>query len=539
MPFWKARLPMQVGIVLAVLALYGPHLEIPLLFDDFGIVDTDDPKYWDWTRALTYRWYSYASFHWSTAWFGSDLRVLHAGNVALHIATSLVLFQFLARLFEVACHGEPDAGGHRGLSSLSLAFVGALAFALHPVATFGVAYLVQRTILSATLFAVLCGWLFLEGVVRQRQGWLWASAIAYLLSVLGKEHAILLPLANLCLLLALGFKANGATLRLLWRPAIAYASVFLFTLYQARADRKLGAAYEPHANTLFETLGLVPGTEHVLSIVTQARAFFDYLWHWLVPRPSRMSIALEAEFATRLTDWTQAISPVLFLGALLAALWLARRGGRLGLVGFAFAVPALLFPVEFVPIRIQETFVLYRSYLWMPALACVLPYLLQKVDRKMAWLVLLPMLMFLYGASTQRLDVLGDPIKIWDEAYRLGQHTKQDWNRARIHHNRGVAYLDRGRYQDALADFNDAIRLALYLHNAYHDRAVVHLEQGDYDAALADFSQSILIRPDNAFHYYGRAHVYLALGLPQRARQDLSRSCELGRPQACARLGEL
>ena len=46
------------------------------------------------------------------------------------------------------------------------------------------------------------------------------------------------------------------------------------------------------------------------------------------------------------------------------------RGGRLGLLGFALLAPWLLFATELSAVRIQEQFVLYRSYLWMaPAFA--------------------------------------------------------------------------------------------------------------------------------------------------------------------------
>src|SRR5260221_6218998 len=70
-------------------------------------------------------------------------------------------------------------------------------FALNPVAVYAVAYLIQRSIVMATLFVVLGLWLFARGL-RTRRWWLHAAAIAcYLLAVASKEHAVFAPLAAL------------------------------------------------------------------------------------------------------------------------------------------------------------------------------------------------------------------------------------------------------------------------------------------------------------------------------------------------------
>lgn len=526
---------MQAGIVLAIAALYGGYLNAPLLFDDFGLVDTDAPRHWDFTNVLGLRWYSYASLHWSMALFGEHLWVLHAGNLLLHMLACLVLFQFLLRMFSLLCPAARTAGHGTGLPPHWLAFAGTLLFALHPAATYGVIYLTQRTILSATLFGLLTWWLFLEGMLRERRAWLYGSALAYLLAVLGKEHAILVPAANLAILVLLK-RFDKPTLLALRPLALLYAIIAAFTFFQARAGNIYGQAYEPYAGTILDLLGIVPGTEHPLSVITQAYLFFSYLGHWLLPIPTRMSVAMDADFARGFLTWPHSIGLPLFLLAYLFALRLLWRGGRAGLVGFAFAVPASLFAVEFFVVRVQEILVLYRSYLWMPALACALPLAGARLRRRWAAALLAGIAVYLAGASLSRLELFSDSLKLWDDALRLGKDTKRAWNLGRLYHNRGVAYLDQGRYDEALVDLNQAIRLAPMLNNAYHDRAVVHLEKRRYTESLSDFNRAIQMSPKTAFHYYGRAHTYLALGRTEEARQDFDKSCRLGRQAACSKL---
>src|SRR5258708_4834948 len=74
-------------------------------------------------------------------------------SLALHIACSLALYKLLYDLLRAV--RRPDllapASGTQP-EAATWAFIGAAAFAVHPVAVYGAAYLVQRTIVLATLF---------------------------------------------------------------------------------------------------------------------------------------------------------------------------------------------------------------------------------------------------------------------------------------------------------------------------------------------------------------------------------------------------
>jgi len=122
------------------------------------------------------------------------------------------------------------------------AAIGATAFALHPVAVYGAAYLVQRSIVLATLFSLLSLIFLLRGLQSDRyRDTLWA-ALLYSLAVLSKEHAVLLPAVALPLAaLAGASRRNSLRHTGLYLAACAPAAIFIALL----STGVIGRPYEP------------------------------------------------------------------------------------------------------------------------------------------------------------------------------------------------------------------------------------------------------------------------------------------------------
>ena len=62
-------------------------------------------------------------------------------------------------------------------------------------------------------------------------------------------------------------------------------------------------------------------------------------------------------------------------------------------------------------------------------------------------------------------------------------------------HNRGLAYTRQGRFELAIADHSEAIRLSPEYAAAYNGRGYARSAQGDADRALLDFDRSIALDP--------------------------------------------
>lgn len=543
MPLQNQQILQILLIGLALGAVYGAFLEAPIFFDDYAYFTGRDFSLVqvDIADALKMRWLPYATIDWTVQYFGDNLFWLRLGNLGLHCLNGVVLFLFLRRLFQETDRGSspamPLVNASRPVDSSWLAFFAALIFVLHPVATFGVAYLVQRSILMATGFALLTWWLFLEGLVKDRRVWLLASGLSYLLAGFSKEHAILVPAVSLALVpLLRGFDAK--TWRLIWPALVTYVLVALLVISRVKAGDFAGQAYEPYANDVLRELGISRDQAYPLSVLSQSFLFFKYLLLWIVPIPSALSITMGAGFARAYASWPQLLGPLLFVVFLSLAIGLLRRRGDQGLLGFALLVPALVFGVELSTVRVQEIFVLYRSYLWMPCCAAVLPVLMRRFNARLAVAVLVLISLLLAAASVSRLKTLSDPVALWREAleHTLASETRNKFTVVRAQQNLGQAYLNNQQYREALFYFDAAIRINPDEANLYNDRAVVFLQMKRYSEALQDYGRAIAIAPYVALHYFGRGETFLAMGRFEEARNDYSYSCSLGKSEACAAL---
>ena len=98
------------------------------------------------------------------------------------------------------------------------AWFGALIFAIHPVAVYAVGYVVQRSILMATFFALLMQLAYLRGLLSGQVRWLVLAAVAYFLAVFSKEHSVMVLalLAAQTVLLRSQVRASARALWLAW-----------------------------------------------------------------------------------------------------------------------------------------------------------------------------------------------------------------------------------------------------------------------------------------------------------------------------------
>ncbi|GAB1231610.1 hypothetical protein UT4_00760 [Ferrigenium sp. UT4] len=561
----KRKLIYVMVLICTTAMLYGQFLWNPIVFDDspFFMVNAsghqpvDDYRY----SPLELRSLPYATLAWGKAAFGLDMLHFRIENLLLHAAVAVVLFFFLSRVFgavggsDCACgvgasdpysHGLPLAGvsptrpveshGAVGLkpdlqtaSKLSpdtLAFCAALLFALHPVAVYAAGYLVQRTILMATLFSLLAMLAWLHGDERESKPWLWASAFFYYLAVFSKEHAIMLPAVLLALTVMLHsdwkekFQRN-------WTVLLAMCGVALFVLFSKIGI--LGSVYEPGAPEMLAEPE--SNLNYPLSVLTQTWLFFKYAALWLFPNPHWMSVDMREPFATSLwSGYLAAFFAFLAWGAL--AGWLLFKRGRLGLLGFALSFPWLMFLPEFSTVRIQESFVLYRSYLWAAGACAVLPLLLDRLDKHMAGVVIAAIALAMIPISMDRLATFSHPLTLWDDAAKLLKQDAPLPGSARIYNNRGLERLELNQFTDARSDFEMAIRLNPNSPFAYTNLGALYLKVGQPEEAIRAFDMAIKIMQSSGRNldsrpFLGKGKAYEAMGEMTAARRHYEMSCKI------------
>jgi tetratricopeptide (TPR) repeat protein len=131
---------------------------------------------------------------------------------------------------------------------------------------------------------------------------------------------------------------------------------------------------------------------------------------------------------------------------------------------------------------------------------------------KRAWIIL-PTVLFLFScASTQP-----------------NQHESKD---ARFYNNRGAAYGDKGQYDQAIKDFDQAIEINPRYIKAYNNRGIVYRLRGQYDRAISDFNKAMEMNPLDPEAYNNLAWLFATAKAPgfrdgKRAVKLALKACEL------------
>jgi tetratricopeptide (TPR) repeat protein len=115
----------------------------------------------------------------------------------------------------------------------------------------------------------------------------------------------------------------------------------------------------------------------------------------------------------------------------------------------------------------------------------------------------------------------------------------QDWNKAierfqkaaeidrKFTPNLAIAYQQRAfsyagdqRFQDALNDLNESIKINPRDARAYEQRAAIEMKINDYDKALADYGEAIKTNPGEIKYHLYRGYIYELRGDLQNAMTD-------------------
>jgi len=533
-----------LALCFPVALLYGQFFWNPVVFDDAHFFDGSVHEgYLGKVFSFDLRWLPYATFEWTRALLGLELIWFRLGNLVLHLAATITLFLFLRRLFERVLSTNNDDESSETLSPHWLAFFGALIFALHPVSVYAASYLIQRSTLMATLFALLTWRLFLEGLIKDNYRWLLASTVTYFLAVFSKEQAVMTPAVTIALLLLVNNQPIRQRLMLIWPTFMLYGLIGGFVVFQIKSAHILGQAYEPIAANYMSLLGPDFDVQlaYPLSMLTQCFLFFKYLWVWIAPSPMWMSIDMPQAFAMSLWSWPEVAGLIGFVLYPIVAVHLLLQRGIKGLLGFALLCPWLLFATELSTIRIQESFVLYRSYLWMAGAFAALPFLCQKLSAKQAAVALTFIALLMMPLSWLRLTTFSHPLLLWDDAARRVENIEgKRLGIDRIFYNRGKELIGVKRYAEAIDDLNKVIELkGLYVGYAYQNRGAAYLGSQQYPPALNDFNKAIELVPTNkAKLYLGKAHALEGLNDSTAAMQAYKQACLLGLPTACQKTGQ-
>lgn len=526
------KIAIPIILVAAITGLYGWFIDNPLVFDDIYFFQLGNPERVAAAGfSLRPRWISDYSLAFIFQHFGSAIAWQRIGNLLIHAVTCISLFFFCKMLLiDVQSTRNSDRAAW-------VAGAATLLFAVHPVAVFAVGYLIQRSILLATLFAVLSWIAFWHGLRGSKYA-LVVSIGAYALAVLSKEHAVMVP--AVCALLLLLHRRSVLVRRWTYPQMTTYFCLIAVVgvLVVLRMKGVLGTAYEPDASlAVGASKGRVSGpVDHLSSVLTQASLFFQYLSHWLLPNQAAMSVDIRVPLLDAHAGWPSYTGVAAFAILMTFGLALLWQGGAVGLLGLALLAPSILFATEYSTVRIQEVFVLYRSYLWAPMLVLLPALALVRMSRDLGVALTTVLACSLGLMALAQLGNFSSSFQLWDTAAKLAERSGNFSGLSgmdRIYRNRGSALADAGLHGEAIDDFTRALEADKDFVFAYQSRGASYLALGDFNRALDDFDKVISIDPKMIKGYAGRALALDGLGRKEEAKAAHRLSCEMGWADSC------
>ena len=534
-----------------VCVAYYPSLQAPFVFDDVsnivvnpavhptGVGDLrrvfESPYSVDRPLALL-------TFSLNYLWGGLDVTGYHVVNVVIHLVNAGLLYWLLRLLVPATSSPSRSSRGPLEVErTAQLAFWGTTLWALHPVQTQAVTYVVQRMTSLATLFylgAVILFVLYRRTALAGRYA-LPGIVACFVLGMASKPIVVTLPLMLVVLEWSC-FEPTAARSR--WMLLAAISAPIIIGL--AYLSGQLPDWTRPYPGRDFSPLE---------RLLTEPRVLWHYLSVWSWPWPSRLHLDYEFGVSRGLLV---PLTTLPGLVALAAAGWLAWRiRERYALGAFAIAWFLLASAVEASFLNLELAFI-HRLYLPSALLAAgILTCLPAGVFRRAG-----PVLILLLGgltlstmtrnaewnsapelwtadlergASTHRalisraveLNVLGRR----DEVLGIfGQSLPNEHVSAAVvpSYERAVAYYLTGNYREAAARFDQHRERFGQSAVVTFYRGLIHMHQGERSAALAAVGSIDAQAPG---HHYARvleASLRLDEGNAQRAQFILASALE-------------
>ena len=462
---------------------------------------------------------------------------LHPGsyhwlNLLLHLANTALVFFFIRRL-----------SGRRFWTSVA----SALFFGIHPMHVESVAWVAERKDVLYAFFYLLAVIIYLRFLDTRRPVWLAFTLLAFVLSVASKPAAVVLPLT----LFAIDYYRRRPMTRSVVLEKVPFFAVSIVGgLLTIHAQRSAGAIADPQLWSLFQRL-LFASYATVMYVV---KLFLPFSLSVVYPIPEVAVKPLGPEFYLAF----------LAIAILLPALVYVFRRNRAVLFGVAFFFLNIILVLQLVPVGSS---IIAERYTYLPYIGLFFAlawWLAERPGPRPAGVPVKPLvaaaLILLAPLSLiqtwKRCDVWQNSETLLNDT--IGKYPHRIWY---AYWHRGYDRMEQGRYNEALADFDEALALnagiaSVWMHKgsllatmnrddsamvcseravalkpdyaeAVSNRGGLKVRKGDLAGAIVDFDRAVALDPKLRDAYANRASAYSMMQEYEKSIADRRRAIEL------------
>ena len=136
------------------------------------------------------------------------------------------------------------------------------------------------------------------------------------------------------------------------------------------------------------------------------------------------------------------------------------------------------------------------------------------------------------AANLTREGIEASKAKDWDKAitaFRKAAQLDQHYapNLASALQQRATIYVKQKKFQEAIADYSEALKVKSNDADIYERRAYAEMQLKDYDKALHDYNEAIKLSPEEAKYYQVRAIIHQEKGDFKAALADVDKTLKL------------
>lgn len=408
----------------------------------------------------------------------------HLTNIFLHLLCVIALFQIGMLLF----------------NDKSVSLIGAAIFAVHPIHNESVGRAASGEVIFG-FFIILSLYCFL----KEKK---YISLLMFFLALLSKETAIMLPFA----LAILAVDKKGLRKGII--EIIPYILlIFVYLILRIASDTVFGEK--------------VTQSPFVL-LLTMATATLDYMRLLIIPYP------LSPYYPSR---WQISIlepKVMVAIAVLISTSFLAFKVRKNKIILFLLAFPFIflapvIWRVNTFPAA-QDTAYIAERFLYVPAMtfslfisagAAKLNINRPKKYLALEWMILIIILIVITAVSN---------ITWRDNLTLFKKITSESPDVAFAHNDLGVSFYKTGQLDNALKEYETAIRLAPNSETAifaHLNIGAIYTSQGRLDKAVQEFETTLKLKPDYAKAYFNIGTIYALQGELDKALREYKTAIKL------------
>lgn len=416
-------------------------------------------------------------------------------NYFLHLINTMLVFKFI---YEISN------------KKVRVAFLTALLFGIHPMHVESVSWISERKDVLYTFFFLLSLLKYWQYLQTGKKINYWTCFLFFLLSLLSKPAAIVLPLV----LLLLDYWKNASINR---KAVIEKIPLLLFSLLFAIITLKI------QSTTAVVKLDSYPLWSRPL---LASYSIMIYILRFFIPYP------LSAFHPFPKTDnlpWPYILSPFLIIG-LFIFVWY-KKSNRVIVFGSLFFLINLLLVSHIVSIGSS---VISERYTYVPyiGIGFIVGMWLSQIRSQLYWLIA-SLITIAFGYITiVRIPVWKDSNTLWTDVIDrypdapLPRTNRANYNISRANDPAHVSEAS-ALYQQALDDCNAALLNKPDDEQGLANRQNIYLNLLKDSLAFVDAEKLIKINPANKAGYYTRGVVYHRANQPDKALADLNKCLSL------------